>query len=97
MGLEWTGDPAEVGDARMYLLLDRFSTAIHGVRRACTGGHERAGFEVLERQAAALERIGDALQVLGDRMDSDGFGELLTVLAGQFDEHAGVVPARTGE
>lgn len=82
MGLEWTGDPGEVGDARMYQLLDRFSTAIHGVRRACAGGHERAGFEVLERQAAALERIGELLEVLVPAAGNDD---------------AGVVPARTGE
>lgn len=81
MGLEWSGDPAEVGDARMYELLDRFSAGIHRVRSACAGGHERAGFEVLERQADALERIGELLEAL--------------VSAGNDD--AGVVPARTGD
>lgn len=63
MGVEWS-DPADVSDARLYQLLDRFSAGIHRVRRACTGGHERAGFEVLERQAAALERIGELLEAL---------------------------------
>lgn len=81
MGVEWA-DPADVGDARLYALLDRFSAGIHRVRRACSGGHERAAFEVLERQAAALERIGELLEQLVPPAE---------------DTEAGVMPAATGE
>lgn len=84
MGLEWTGDPAEVGDVRLYQLLDRFSAGIHRVQRACAGGHELAGFEVLERQAAALERIGELVEQLAGLMTAD-------------DSDVGGQPAATGE